>query len=129
MCEHLPAESPHRDNPDLERFPGTIPHASAYAQGGFLHVIAYSQRIHRKVIETLHEVTLRAVSALHDDGGELSRMRRYSMLCSQVGIAVKETPYWENLANLLETADDMLRSEIEDYREALTKRLAWAEDA
>ncbi len=130
LYEHLPERSPHRDNPDRERFPGTIPHASACTLGSVLHVVANSQRIDRKVIETLHEVTLRAVRAFHDDGGELSRMRGYlidALLAG--GHRGGGAAYWEKLADLFETADDMLQYEIEDYREELAKRLAGAETA
>lgn len=125
LYEHLPKPSPHRSPPGRERFPGTIPHASAYTLGSILYVVASSGRIDRQVVETLHEVILRAIRALHNDGGELAAMRRYLIDALLAGGHKNGgRQYWEKLTLLFETADDMLQYELDDYRQALAERLA-----
>ncbi|HEY0958261.1 MAG TPA: hypothetical protein VGE05_03200 [Novosphingobium sp.] len=125
LYEHLPDPSPHRAIPERERFPGTIPHASAHTLGSVLHALVTSQRIDGQVVEALHEVILRTVRTLHDDGGELAGMRRYVIEALLAGgHKHANRAYWERLAQLFDTADDMLQYEIDDYRQALAERLA-----
>ncbi|MFA6605962.1 MAG: hypothetical protein WCS75_03075 [Sphingomonas sp.] len=124
LFEHLPDQSPHRNFPERERFPGTIPHAAALALGSVLATVVNSQRIDPGVIETLHEVTIRAIRDLHDDGGEIGRMRRYLVdALLGGGHSDADIGYWNRLAALLGTADDILQHEIDDYHQALELRL------
>jgi hypothetical protein len=124
LFENLPEDSIHRRFPERRDSPGSIPHAAALALGDILATAANSDRIDRGVRQTLHDVILRTIRNIHDDGGELARMRAWLIeALLNGGNTADRDGYYNRLADLLADTDYMLRHEVEDYTAALQRRM------
>ncbi|KAJ8139235.1 hypothetical protein OY671_007554, partial [Metschnikowia pulcherrima] len=73
LYDRLPQGSRLRLMPDRHDRGSAIPHSAAIALGETLAIVSASERINDGVIQTLHDVTSRAIREIHDDG-----MRQYS---------------------------------------------------
>ncbi|WP_010335511.1 hypothetical protein [Sphingobium yanoikuyae] len=129
MFARLPEGSPHREFPARFDSPGTIPHAAALALGRVLATVVGSTRIDQGVIQTLHDVTIRTIRDFHEDGAELSRMRRYLIDALLRGDNRPNVAHLVELTRVLANTDYFLRDEVSDYGEALQARLAAARAA
>lgn len=124
LFQHLPEDSIHRQFPQRRESPGSIPHAAALTLGDVLATVAISDRVDHGVTLTLHTVILRVVRGFHDDGAELSRMRAWLIeALLDGGNTANREAYYNRLADLFADTDHMLRHEVEDYAEALQKRM------
>lgn len=124
LFQNLPEDSIHREFPETQEYPGTIPHAAAVALGRVLSIVANSTRIDHDVAVTINTVVMRTIGSFHQDGGRHSRMRAWlieALLADRNSDG--EARYWERLADLFLDTDYMLRDEVADYAEALQKRL------
>jgi hypothetical protein len=125
IFRYLPEGAEHRKFPERAEGGASVPHAAAIALGSVLSTVVNSDRIDAGVIQTLHDVTIRAIRDFHPDEGALSQMRAY--LIDALLNAGNHTPtrrYWLKLASLLDQNDDLLEYEVKDYAQALKARIA-----
>lgn len=122
--ERLPEGAVHRGVPERPDYPWTVPHAAAKVLGTVLATVVMSERVDEGVIQTLHDMALRAIRTLHPDQGEVSGMRAYLIRALlNGGQRDPGQQYLANLASLLNQNDDMLDADIPDYVEALAARI------
>lgn len=116
----LPEGSKLRVMPDRHDRGSAIPHSAAIALGEALAIVMSSERIDDGVIQTLHDVTLRTVRELHDEG-----MRRYLTEAILRGGEDKfSAPHLDRLADRFIRIDAYDQHEMADYSDALDARLS-----
>ncbi len=87
-----------------------------------LATVALSDRIDRRVAQTLNDVILRSIHNFHDDA-DLSRMREWLIQALlDGGNTADRRRYYNRLADLFADTDHILRHEIEDYATELQIR-------
>lgn len=124
---HLPQGAVHRAISQRDEYPATVPHAAAQTLGNVLATVVMSQKVDDGVVQTLHDVAMRAVKNLHPDDGDVSDMRAY-LISSLLrgGHSRQHQKYLTKLATLLDRNDDLIEYEIPDYVQALKARIAEA---
>lgn len=125
MFEHLPEDAFHRGMPErLDRI-GTVPYAAAVTLGRALLSVILSERLDTQVKTLLPEIAIRAVRTLHLNDGALSRMRKW-LINALLDSSAEESPryYWSRLEGYYRFIDAMLMYDVEDFTEALNRRLA-----
>lgn len=124
LYRDLPANSPHRAHLDQPEHHATIPHAAANTLGRVLAIVVGSPRIDLGVTQTLNDKILHAINDLYGDDDEISSFRAYLVdALLSGGHRAAGAAYWNRLVELFDRADDMLQYDLDDYRQALGRRL------
>ena len=106
--------------PDRHDRGSAIPHSAAIALGETLAIVLASERINDGVIQTLHDVTLRAIREIHDDG-----MRQYlTEAILRGGESKVSAPHLDRLADRFIRIDAYDQHEMADYADALNACLS-----
>ena len=120
LYDRLPEGSKLRLMPDRHDRGSAIPHSAAIALGETLAIVMASERIDDGVIQTLHDVALRAIREIHDDG-----MRGYVTEAILRGGENKfSAPHLDRLADRFIRIDAYDQHEMASYADALNARLA-----
>lgn len=124
IYDRLPEGSPLREMPDRHDHASTIPHSAALALGSTLATAISSERIDDGVIQTLHDVGLRAVRDLHDDENT-GAMRRFVIEAILRGGHGSAPPmHLGRLRERFERLDYFEQHELQDYEQALKAAIA-----
>lgn len=120
LYDRLPEDSRLRIMPERHDSASAVPHSAALALGETLSVVISSERIDEGLIQTLHDVALRAVRKVQDDG-----MRMYlTEAILRGGVKGFSAAHLGRLRDRFPRTDDYDQYEMAEYADALNARLA-----